>query len=277
MARQRDGLWKSETYPLLGSGQAMTPFVLYALSHLRGDEIHPHRTRIDRALGALPVEGAEYPSYSLALSIIALSRLDPGRDVTELKRRLRALQLTGDLGWSPDDPEYGGWDHGAIVPRKPQCQRPDVSVTALACEALGGDEKARGFAERCRAAEGGFLFTPNAASAHQNKAGPGKSYATATCDALRILGDDARGREWLERNLSHAAPKGLEGDAKWDEALFFYYAYALSKVRPSKELADAVAARQRPDGSFVNSRGLMKEDDPLIATGLALIALALAR
>ena len=276
MKQEAGGLWKSETYALLKSGQVLTPFVLYAVSHAPEPERAPFRDRIDRALDRLPIEGAEYPSYSLALSILALKRLRPGADVGDLERSLKALQLTEANGWNPDDVEYGGWDHGVVPPKKPQCQNPDMSVTAMAAEALGGDVKAERFARTHRHKEGGYFFTLSRNWLHQNKAGPGTPYATPTYDALRILGDEAPERAWFDA-LPESAPRVFDLPEKWEDALFFYHAFARSKVRPSKELGRAVAARQRQDGSFASAHALMKEDDPLIATGLALIAMARCR
>lgn len=260
-----DGLWKSDTTTVLGSGQALTPFVLYALSHASPETLAPHRKAIDRGLDRLPISGDEYPSYALALSILALHRLRRSADTGPLDLALRARQLTEDNGWSESDPEYGGWDHGTAMPKKPECRRPDVSVTAFAVEALGGNAKARRFAERCRAPAGGYLFTPSRLWEHQNKAGPGIGYETATFDALRILG------------ASPTSDAGLALPEEWREALFFYRAFVRSKVRPDPATASAVLARQNPDGSFRNPVALMKEDDPLIATGLALAALCLCR
>lgn len=271
MAQQQGDLWRSKTYSgVLGSGEAMTPFVLYALSHAPAEELAPHRAGIDRALDRLPLPGGELPNYSLALSILALKRLRPSADTGALERELRRRQFVEEWGWTEADPEYGGWDHGNLEPRKGPPHRPDLSVTALAVEALGGDAKARRFAERCRASDGGFFFTPNPAVAFQNKGGEGRSYATATCDALRILGADERGLAWLDRHGGGDLPHGLSAD--WAEALRFYFAYARSKVRPGS--AAGLARLQRGDGSWANPAGLMKEDDPLIATGLALIAVA---
>ena len=266
VSRQKDGLWKSEHHPTLGSGQALTPFVLYALSHARPEELAPHRKAIDAALDRLPVAGNEYPTYSLALSIIALKRLRPGSDVSSHARELRSKQLTEALGWTPDDPEYGGWDEGVIPARKPQAQRPNVSVTAFAVEALGPDEKSRRFALRCRVPGGLSLFTPSATWAHQNKGGPAAGYPSASCDGQRIVGDDLP-----------ATALGVRLPPEWEEALFFYRAFAEAKVRPSPAVASRVAGLQRADGSFANASALMKEDDPLVATGLALVALALCR
>jgi len=266
VSRQTDGLWKSELHPTLGSGQALTPFVLYALSHARPDELAPHREAIDRALDRLPVAGNEYPTYSLALSILAIRHLRPGADVSALARELRAKQLTEALGWGPEDPEYGGWDEGVIPARKPQAQRPNVSVTAFAVEALGPDEKSRRFALRCRVEGGSSLFTPSASWAHQNKAGPGAGYPSAACDNHRIVGDPIP-----ESALAARLPED------WENALVLYRAFAEAKVRPSPALARGLEARQRADGSFAGESALMKEDDPIVATGLALVALARCR
>ncbi|MBI3854342.1 MAG: hypothetical protein HY293_01485, partial [Planctomycetes bacterium] len=260
-----DGLWKSDTTTVLGSGQALTPFVLYALSHAPLETLAPHRAAIDRGLGRLPISGDEYPSYALALSILALRRLGRSTDTGPLELALRARQLTEHNGWSEADPEYGGWDHGAVIPKKPDCRRPDVSVTAFAVEALGGDAKARRFAGRCRAPAGGYFFTPSRLWEHQNKAGTGIGYETATFDALRILGTPP------------TSDPGLSLPEEWKEALFFYRAFVRSKVRPDPATGSSVLARQQPDGSFRNPAALMKEDDPLIATGLALVTLCLCR
>ena len=43
-----------------------------------------------------------------------------------------------------------------------------------------------------------------------------------------------------------------------------------------KEMIRSLVARQREEGSFKNASFLMKEDDPLIATTLALLALTSA-
>ena len=112
----------------------------------------------------------------LALSALVLARYKPdgwGDDVALLVRFLRGRQLIEWLGWTEDDPEYGGWDHGALVPRKPDSRKPEISVTAFAVEALraGGvppDDpairKALVFLSRCRNADGGYFFTPDDAA-----------------------------------------------------------------------------------------------------------------
>ena len=274
MSRGDQGLWRSTSTEVLGSGQALTPFVLYALSHAPAEVLVRHRGVIEKALDRLPIPGNEYPSYSLALSILALRRLRPSQDVRALVRELRSRQLTEELGWSPADPEYGGWDEGVIPARKPQCQRPNLSVTAFASEALGGDDKAARFAERCQSAGGGFRFTPNATWAHQNKAGD-KGYATATYDALRILIPRQPG--WASILRTPGLPPWLNLPEEWSRAMMYYKLFAEAKVDPSPMIARILLAQQQPDGSWANSNRLMKEDEPLVATGLALIGVCLCR
>jgi hypothetical protein len=149
--------------------------------------------------------------------------------------------------------------------------------------------------------DGGFYFSPVVAAA--NKAlvaseGGGaayyRSYATATCDgvlALLAIGKDTRdpevvsARAWLEENsaLEHVAGVPEEHPERWSDAVLFYHlavrAEAASALGLGGEwrarIRDTLSARQRPDGSFVNTRSAaMKENCPLLATTLAVRALA---
>lgn len=147
--------------------------------------------------------------------------------------------------------------------------------------------------------DGGFYFSPvvldankGAVLADQQGAYHG-SYATATCDGLLALlaaglevADDRvrAARGWLlgHERLDH--PEGVPTDTPqaWGEAVYYYHlavraeAYAAlglsARLRP--RMAPELGPWQRPDGSFANERNhLMKEDDPLLATALAVIAL----
>lgn len=145
--------------------------------------------------------------------------------------------------------------------------------------------------------DGGFYFSPIALSA--NKAlydqanGCWRSYATATCDGLLALlaagvsEDDPRVRSavaWIQEHGDVNYPQGVPTDhpEPWAEAVRFYHDSVRGEVyrrlgfpaAARDRLAQAIIAHQRPDGSFVNSEPLMKEDDPLIATPLAVVALA---
>jgi hypothetical protein len=48
-------------------------------------------------------------------------------------------------------------------------------------------------------------------------------------------------------------------------------------VHWARALAEALLARQRPDGSWVNASMELREDDPLVATPFAMAALGIAR
>ena len=159
--------------------------------------------------------------------------------------------------------------------------------------------KAAVFVDRCHhfgnatATDGGFHFSTVILDA--NKAGEGtdgfQSYGTATADgilSLLALGRDL-GRpgvraaaDWLSAHHLPAQAPGFPKPThqRWRRGLWYYYAAASSeafrrlRVSPPRSTADALAAVQRPDGSFSNPENLVKEDDPLIATALALRALA---
>jgi hypothetical protein len=147
--------------------------------------------------------------------------------------------------------------------------------------------------------DGGFFFSPVVLDANKGAVLVDEqgafhgSYATATCDGLLALlaaglsREDERvraARDWLLRHPRLDRPDGVPTDSPqaWDEALDFYHlavraeAYAAIGLsdRMSVEVPRILGPRQRADGGFVNDRNhLMKEDDPLLATALAVVAL----
>ena len=62
--------------------------------------------------------------YTAAEAILALqrspkcARIDEARDAW--LKYLVERQLTEALGWTPDDPDYGGWSYAAALPAKPK-------------------------------------------------------------------------------------------------------------------------------------------------------------
>jgi squalene-hopene/tetraprenyl-beta-curcumene cyclase len=160
--------------------------------------------------------------------------------------------------------------------------------------------------------DGGFFFIYG--DAVRNKAGiAGKdtdgrvrfaSYGSMTADGLRTLiacglsQSDPRvtsARQWL---VAHFRPDSHPGSYAPDrepnrEAVYFYYcasaALALRNagakevsgdIRPlawAELLTDALLGRQRSDGSWSNSAVAVREDDPIVATCLAITALAACR
>ena len=160
--------------------------------------------------------------------------------------------------------------------------------------------------------DGGFFFTPT--DPVRNKAGVAgsdrrgrqryHSYGSATADGLRALlrcglspthPRVAAARGWLERHFSATHNPGTFAPARASErdATYFYYAWSLAHAfralggrmeqGDGKEtawaelLARELIRRQRDDGTWSSHFTASKEDDPLVATPLALGALALAR
>jgi len=160
--------------------------------------------------------------------------------------------------------------------------------------------------------DGGFFLTPT--NEAQNKAGMAgvdhagrrrfHSYGSATADGLRALircglpMDHPRviaARRWLEKNFSATTNPGtfdpvLEHDRG---AAYYYWCWSVAHafrlvgvthVNATTEsdamtswstlLAEALLRRQCEDGRFENAYSFVKEDDPLIATSLALGALS---
>ncbi len=154
--------------------------------------------------------------------------------------------------------------------------------------------------------DGGFFFTPDVDDP-LNKAGlleradrppTARSYGTTTADGLCALvacevpKDDPRvlaALAWLERHDSVAVVPGfLEDDPETSSAAeglrFYYYAALARAIRqfPDSPIAGRKSAllktlieQQHADGSWRNPNTLMREDDPLIATALAVTAIGL--
>ena len=146
--------------------------------------------------------------------------------------------------------------------------------------------------------DGGFYFSPvvldaNKGRLEQTPTPHWRSYATATCDGILALlaasvpADDDRvtaAVAWLKRHTDVDYPQGVPSDypEPWGEAIRFYHYSVRAEVYrqldfPAADraaLAAAVVKQQREDGSFVNTASpLMKEDDPVLCTALAVVAL----
>src|SRR5215831_12826346 len=117
-----DGGWHSETYGLLRSGQALTPFVLLALL----DAPDAPKDGVDRAIAFIRANTShdgevgrsdpsleDYPNFATSLAVRALRRA--GKNVDPMIEALRSQQFTEKNGWRPDDPPYGGWGMGGPI------------------------------------------------------------------------------------------------------------------------------------------------------------------
>lgn len=155
--------------------------------------------------------------------------------------------------------------------------------------------------------DGGFAYEPGGRGGETNPDGTKSlpSYASMTYAGLLSLAFAGQGDEtpavraalaWIRDNYTLEENRGLgtRGDPKAGQQGLYYYYYTFAKClaargketvatakgeRPwARDLWDALAARQRPDGSFVNQQdGRHWEQDPVLCTAYALNALADAR
>ncbi|QDU94935.1 prenyltransferase/squalene oxidase repeat-containing protein [Lignipirellula cremea] len=226
---------------------------------------------------------------------------------------LLRMQLDERQKFSPDSPHYGGWDLMGPDEQREITSGTNVSITRYVLAALEPVDtdaarqaraRARDWAKRCQnmTPDGGFPFTPDSFSA-SNKAGNDagveadqpRSYGTATCDGLLCLAtagppNDAEVRraiQWISKNFEAEQPPGFladddQGPGAWRRGLRFYYFAAVAETLPllptepenRSRLADHIRSLQKDDGRWENDAAQMREDDPLIATALAVIALS---
>jgi squalene-hopene/tetraprenyl-beta-curcumene cyclase len=118
------------------------------------------------------------------------------------------------------------------------------------------------------------------------------SYGSATADGLRALAhcglkkDDPRrlaAEHWLLRNFSaEQHPGGYQPQREHlRPTLYYYYAASFGQVLRfsddsrscANEMAATILERQRSDGSWSNAAVDVREDDPLVATPLAIQSL----
>ncbi len=275
-----------------------------------------NNTQPDGVLGMADPGIPDYPNYSTALAVSALCRARrPGWEmqVHPMVGYLRAQQFTEQNGWHPSDPVYGAWGMGGGRRTPPDTGHVDLSMTRYVLEALrtagvpASDrlfEQARVFVERCQNfdakrptdGDGGFFFSTT--EFDTNKAGhDGKhfrSYGTTTADGILALlavgrpSDDPHitaAQRWLIGHHRDMEVPGFIGVAyqRWPRGLAFYYssastqAFRALRVEVGSGVADGLKRTQRPDGSWANAENLVKEDDPLIATGFAVRALVAAQ
>jgi hypothetical protein len=157
--------------------------------------------------------------------------------------------------------------------------------------------------------DGGFFFHPQ--SDHEgNKAQwadgdsreKPRSYGTATCDGLMLLAwaKDAfeEGEEKLVQSAEQAAQQwlidhpavdrvpGFEDappETGWQQGLLFYYLMSLAqasqflpedvRIERRQAILQQLLSMQKEDGRWQNESARMREDDPLIATSFAIVAL----
>ena len=148
--------------------------------------------------------------------------------------------------------------------------------------------------------DGGFYFSPVVLVANKGDQEPEsndfqkhyRSYATATCDgllSLLALGFNEQSEpiqaavQWLQDHPKLSKPGGIPaGEAdSWDEVMVFYHLMVRAEVNDvlnihgwENEMTMILKDEQAEDGSFSNPYGgPNKEDDPILATTMAVISL----
>lgn len=211
--------------------------------------------------------GLDYPVYTAALSVVALSREAERSPAFRGPREawlkyLLARQLTEPNGWTPDDKEYGGWGYCRVVPKKPDPGRvapplieSNLSATTFALDALAAaghrDKKvyaaAVKFLVRRQNDDGGYHFIYD--DPVRNKAGSpdgGRSfhsYGSATADAARAESTcrDALGLTacppgkslgWLTDHFRPGTHPGTYAERHEPnrDAVYFYYAASVARA-----------------------------------------------
>lgn len=210
-----DGSFRSRVYPVLASGQSLTPLILWTIlelpSSLRADVSEQVDAAQQWILDAQEPSGAlgfasrieDYPSYATALALRCTLRLKPKR--WSIAARKMALwldeqQFMASRGWM-GHPAEGGWGMGSEVAlTPPQSGHVDLSMSRAALEALSDSgtrfgtrsesmSAANRFVLRAMVESGGFFSSPvlprlNKGVAREDGHGP---YGSATCDGLRAL------------------------------------------------------------------------------------------
>ena len=263
---------------------------------------------------AAPDGTLDFPTYAAALWLSAVRRFSRPVATQKIVAYLIDAQASEARGFDASSASFGGWDFLGREDAQGITTGTNISVTRYVLEALAAedpvDEKVRQavksgreYVLRCQQADGGFAFTCEPASLNNKAAysdpelNKPRSYGTATCDGVLGLlaaglepSDEqvGRGITWLAKRPGLEAVPGFEGLAPelgWDRGLrFYYYAVRTAVLRhfPSSEregrrhvLAEHLIKLQNQDGFWKNESDRMRENDPLIATCLALVALSL--
>jgi hypothetical protein len=230
----------------------------------------------------------------------------------QLLEYLIEAQLCESRGFESNQAAYGGWDLMGAADAQGITTGSNISVLAHVVEAIAASDHPRAVKSLKRAADwlyrcqdacrdGGFAFTAepmslnNKAEFRDAKQNQPRSYGSATADGLRALlacgldpGDDRvqQAAQWLAKRPGLEVVPGFDDlplELGWQRGLRYYYLAALSRVLPAlpaaekakrgSQIAKALLDEQKSNGNWQSDAPRMREDDPLIATCLALSAL----
>jgi hypothetical protein len=276
--------------------EADGPFVRMALAYLAG---------LAKPDGA--IYDHDLPNYNTSVALMAL-QVSGNPKYQPLVKRARDFliqsQLDESKGFAPSHPFYGAIGRGA----KQSGQQPDLdnlgfALTALHTAHLAADhpvwQKALSFIQRSQnrnasndqpwaGNDGGFVFRPGF-----SYAGDTTSYASMTYVGLLsflhagIDKQDTRVQaafDWLRRHYSMEENPGLG-----QQALYHYYYFIANALTAygepividaanqphhwQRDLAEKLLLKQTFDGYWVNEVPLWWENNPILATAFAILAL----
>jgi len=252
------------------------------------------------------------PNYNTALSMTALYAAGNPKYreiVSRAQRFLEGTQLDEKKGFSPNDRQYGGIAYGTGE-ANPDLSNLQHALEALneTGEPKNAEvfKKALVFLQRCQnrkdsndqswaGNDGGFIYAASGESkADEYTKQAHSSYGSMTYAGLKsylycsVSKTDPRVQSafnWLRANYD------VEQNPRMGNDGLYYYYHTMSKTlsvwgdktlvdaagqKPpwASDLARAIVTRQRPDGAWSNQNKRWREDQPDLATGYALIALA---
>ena len=293
------------------TGLALTAF-LHHPQNRYAEADHPFIQKSIRVLLAMQQpDGGIYnvemqpalPNYNTSVSLMALSSTkNPEYDMAIAKAQgfIKGLQVTDE-----SDVYFGGIGYGS---RESVHDLSNMNIAIQALTESGSDDpevwdKAVKFLERCQnrsetndqdwaGDDGGFIYAPDG----ESKAGEHQSYASMTYAGLlsfiyaKVDRDDPRVEaavDWITKHFTVEENYGME-----QQGLFYNYhtmakalkAYGEATIVDAKgvshdwyrELAEKLIDEQTPDGFWVNENSRWMEQDPVLVTSYAVIALAAA-
>ncbi len=292
------------TTALLRGGQDIhSPTVVKSLTYLERS-VQPD--------GGIYAPGRQLENYESCLATICFGEANADRRYDRLlsnaKVFVKTCQWDENKGQDRSDMAYGGAGYGRE--RRPDLSNTAFLLDAIKSSAGPDDpgvKKALVFVSRCQNVEGadnapftrdgGFRYSCAADDGNLADALPDASLRSSgvmTYSGLKglllagVARDDARVRAavaWIRNHYDVKSNPGM-GDA----ALYHYYhacAETLNilgmdviedaagvKHNWRNELCTEIVGRQRKDGSWLNENGCWMEDDPHVATALALLALS---